>query len=326
MREWQERFWRAAQKARGSRHQLEASAIADFLSMAKERPSTDIPAKLWPTIAARAAAVGDLPALRLAAQNCDLPAVRLVEENLTAKELAEGKKALGFDLLNYISEEPSSSEEKTNKAPFLAAVLSELLACGCDARARAPDGKTPLLRLSHQCRDAVSALIPHSDLDAQDSAGRTILMLVATRYAVEPSLTQELLDAGANPNLTMAGGVTALMMGVAGDFADWRALIPVSNIAQADDSGLRAVDYALKAKNWKALDAFCQVVDIVQAEEIEKRVLEALLPQSRPRLAAAAEAQALREQLERDQASSATDGSFGAKIPAQGQKGASRRI
>jgi len=285
--EWREKIKRTARESRSNGKTDHAKIVAAFLALAKERPK-DVPANLWPLAATQAMQTGDLEALRVAGKQCDLRAIRLREEDLTLGELNKNISRIGLDLLNY-----AIVGEGTR---WLLQVVEELITLGCDAKATSAEGKTPLIRAVEKGFDLFEILVPHSNVNAQNQAGETALMRAA--QVTHPQLARVLLllSAGALPDIMDKKGMTALSKSVESQHGDgWRALVPISDLSIADKSGKTAVDWALQKQHWDALDAMSVVASDELAQDINRRVMRAVLPRSTPRVEAIAEAQALRE-------------------------------
>jgi hypothetical protein len=88
-----------------------------------------------------------------------------------------------------------------------------------------------------------------ADVNAQDVDGRTVLIeTLTTENDIPFSAIQAIIDAGADPNVQIKGGVTALMLAATGDLDILRLLIDAgTDINARDDRGTTALMRAVRS-------------------------------------------------------------------------------
>lgn len=98
------------------------------------------------------------------------------------------------------------------RAPLelIASAIAPFIAAGADINTRAKHENTPLIAAAvRNALEAVSYLVSHdANIDAQDAAGMTALMLV-TRIGRYPAMARHLLQLGADPAIKNHAGRTA---------------------------------------------------------------------------------------------------------------------
>ena len=239
----------------------------------------------WSAILFSAVQTRDFHVFALAAPHVDLLAWRVSSDQAYASGLLE--KA---NLLSTVAARGTGEQ-----AQFL-------LERGFDPMAADPEGETPLMRAatSHvDCADKVSMLLPFSDIEAVDGAGRSALALAANSGRWES--TRALLAAGANPDQADHEGQTPLFHALlAHDAETTKAIGRVANRSLRDHAGRTALENAIKdGSSWDQIDALISTMDPPEAIAAVLKVAGKLIPESAQRAAIEHEAQELRHQVDK---------------------------
>jgi len=302
-------FFTNSAAATASKHKVQQNvalrAVKDkhdcglLLHWAREAPVSEMSDEFW-SLAAIGALCGvpdrqtDFVLLEKAAHRTPLKDIRI------PKQLERGVFGnVGGTLLGSAAQRNASKD-----------VLLFLLAEGCDAHVADIHGMTPLMhavRFARQGMDNARELASRSNLDAQDSEGRTALMHAAAMLFWSPAIM--LIDAGANPNLLDQYGNTLLVQAIKnidsrdgpndeeidaiarfGGVCDWQA---------ANAQGEDAFDVVEHMALWAALDEIATGKGVEAIEWAQKRILQKMLPKARVISAANEEAKILRQSMER---------------------------
>jgi len=177
-----------------------------------------------------------------------------------------------------------------------------LLSAGCDPNAIDEKETTILMKAVANLKDEpFAALLPVSDVNAQDANGATALMhAVAARLRggrIEQRI-EKLLAAGANPNIKDHDGDTALLFAIRSNEVERAAILAASSdLSVQDKIGKTAMDIAIERENFALVDTMCLLLSAEKAHEVGMRVLRRVLSRSAPRIEAHQEAIALRESM-----------------------------
>jgi len=127
-------------------------------------------------------------------------------------------------------------------------IVAALIAAGADVNARDSFGVTPLMYAAISGSAEVIRLMLKSgaDVKAKDTDGRTVLIeCLTTENDLPPEIVEELIQAGADVNVRVYGGLTPLMIAAGGDSRVLRALIHAgADLNAADDQGATVLRWA----------------------------------------------------------------------------------
>ena len=183
--------------------------------------------------------------------------------------VATSRHRSGASLLSYAAYLGNAAavdlvrEWVTEPDPYEAAVVGDIerlraaLAAGWDSTLLSPDGFTALALAAFFSQSAAfSLLLPlATDLDRRADNHQQVAAVHAATAAHRADMVEQLLLAGATPDLEQAGGITALHAAVRhGDLAIIGLLLLFGAIPdQADAGGMTAIDHARSAgQDWLA--------------------------------------------------------------------------
>jgi ankyrin repeat protein len=127
-------------------------------------------------------------------------------------------------------------------------IAAALIKGGAEINARDPFGVTPLMFAAISGASEIIRMLLKSgaDVKAKDADGRTVLIeALTTENGSPPEIVEELIQAGAEVNVRIYGGLTPLMISAGGDSRILRAIIKAgADLNAADDRGATALRWA----------------------------------------------------------------------------------
>ncbi len=127
-------------------------------------------------------------------------------------------------------------------------IATALVKAGADINAKDGYGVTPLsyAAISGSLETLRMLLKNGADVKAKDVDGRTVLVeALTTENHLPPEIIEELIQAGAEVNVRIYGGLTPLMVAAGGNSRILRALIKAgADLNAADDRGATALRWA----------------------------------------------------------------------------------